>query len=70
MLRSSGALAMCESAPYDALVVIAVRRSLASELALPGVVAALGRVDWTGIRTAEDASGDRRAAIVPERDSR
>ena len=72
VLRSSGVLDACESALYDSTVITAVRRILASVLALLVVVATLGRVrvNWTGTRTAEDASGDRRAAVVRDRDAR
>ena len=47
-------------------------RILASVLALLVVVATLGRVrvNWTGTRTAEDASGERSAAVVRDRDAR
>ncbi len=53
-------------------MITAVRRILASVLALLIVVATLGRVrvNWTGTRTAEDASGDRRTAVVRDRDAR
>ena len=72
VLRSSGVLDACESALYDSTVITAVRRILASVLALLVVVATLGRVrvNWTGTRTAEDASGDRSAAVVRDRDAR
>ena len=72
MLRSSGVLDACESAPYDSTVITAVHRILASVLALLVVVATLGRVrvNWTGTRTAEDASSDRSAAVVRDRDAR
>ncbi len=72
MLRSSGVLDACESALYDSIMITAVRRILASVLALLVVVATLGRVrvNWTGTRTAEDASGDRSAAVVRDRDAR
>lgn len=72
VLRSSGVLDACESALYDSTLITAIRRILASVLALLVVVATLGRVrvNWTGTRTAEDASGDRSAAVVRDRDAR
>lgn len=71
MLAVVDALDAGESALYDPTV-IAVRRIHASVLALPVVLAMLGRVrvNWTGTRTAEDASDYGGASLACDRDAR
>lgn len=71
-LPSLSALDAGESALYDLAVIASVRRIRASLLALLVVLAMLGRerVNWTGTRTAEDASDYGGASVACDRDAR